>query len=152
MLQKVTPNANDSTSARILPLREKIKQRRLTDQTPETLSPLHIAKRKGPEFDEAATFTAPKDYHQEFVRCMNEYYSWFFSRVIASSGDKAFPGIGGFISLTGTTPPRKTHLDYYTVIPQPITRYETVKELLEQSAEVTSVVEQKYTINTLVLL
>ena len=98
--------------------------------------PLHIAKHKGPEFGEAATFTTPKENHQEFVRCMNEYYSWFFSRVIASSGDKAFPGIGGFISLTGTTPPRKTNLDYYTVIPQPITRYEKVKELLEQSAEV----------------
>ena len=56
--------------------------------------------------------------------------------------------MGGFISATGTTPPRKTTIDYYTVIPEAITRYETVKELLNQSAEATSMVEQRYTINT----
>ena len=68
--------------------------------------------------------------------------------MMSSHGKQEVPSLGGLISSTGKTPPRKTTLDYYTPIHQPITQYETVQELLERSQLSTHDVGQMYTINT----
>lgn len=68
--------------------------------------------------------------------------------MISSQGKQEVPGLGGFISATGTMPAKLSTIDYYTPINQPITQYETVKELLQRSEEAILEVGQKYTINT----
>ena len=68
--------------------------------------------------------------------------------MISSKGKQEVPGLGGFISANGTTPATKSTIDYYTPINRPITKYETVQELLLRSEDATQEVGQKYTINT----
>ena len=58
------------------------------------------------------------------------------------------PGFGGFISSTGKVPPRKSTVDFYTPINQPITDNAVVYELLKRSEAATEEVGQPYTINT----
>ena len=70
------------------------------------------------------------------------------SRTISSNGKQEVAGLGGFISATGVAPAKKTTIDYYTPIHQPITQYETIPELLERSEEATAAVGQEYVINT----
>ena len=68
--------------------------------------------------------------------------------MISSNGKQELPGLGGFISATGVIPAKKSTIDYYMPINQPITQYETVQELLRRSEEATQEVGQQYTINT----
>ena len=68
--------------------------------------------------------------------------------MISSKGKQQVPGLGGFISSTGAKPAMKSTIDFYTPINQPITKYETVQELLKRSEEATQEVDQMYTINT----
>ena len=68
--------------------------------------------------------------------------------MISSKGKQTVPSLGGFVSATGTAPKRKSTIDYYTPIDQPITQYDTVQELLLRSEDATNEVGQQYTINT----
>ena len=65
---------------------------------------------------------------------------------ISESAD--FPGILGFISQTGQIPQKLTTIEYYPVIPKPITDYSTVQECLRYSEEATREVGQQYVITT----
>ena len=58
------------------------------------------------------------------------------------------PGFGGYVSATGTTPKRKSTIDYFTPIDQPFTNYGVIKELLKRSEEASDAVGQKYVLNT----
>ena len=61
---------------------------------------------------------------------------------------KRVPSCSGFISRTGDTPQRLTTIDYFPVIPHPITEYATVQETLKYAEEATEEVNQKYVITT----
>jgi len=52
------------------------------------------------------------------------------------------PGLGGFTSVTGTSPIRKSTVDYFTPINQPITDNAVVRELLKRSEVATAEVGQ----------
>lgn len=58
------------------------------------------------------------------------------------------PGFGGFISSTGKVPSRKSTIDFYTPINQPITDNAVVYEILKRSEAAMEEVGQPYTINT----
>ena len=58
------------------------------------------------------------------------------------------PSIGRFTSLIGSVPEKKTVIDYYEPIHFPITKFETVEEVLKRSEEATKSVGQEYVINT----
>ena len=60
-----------------------------------------------------------------YTAMMQEYYVWLFSRYIGSNGKQLVPGQGGFISATGSPPPRKSTVDYST---QPITDNSVVRD------------------------
>ena len=79
---------------------------------------------------------------------LQEYYVWLFARYIGSSGVQSVPGFGGFISATGTPPARKSTIDYFTPIHQPITNNSVVRELLKRSEEASIEVGQKWVIST----
>ena len=80
---------------------------------------------------------------------MNEYKVWLFSRYIGSSGRQPLPGLGGFTSATGTPPPRRSTVDFFTPIHQPITDNAVVHESLKRSEAATDEVGQTWVLNTL---
>ena len=86
--------------------------------------PLYFT-RIGPKFPADSSFTHP-------VNSLQEYYIWLFSRYIDSSGLQPVRGLGGFISATGHPPARKSTVDYFTRIHQPITDNCVVSELSAQ--------------------
>ena len=88
-------------------------------------------------FPQDASFTPPKENDRLYDTCMQEYYVWLICRMAGSDGQQLVPALARFISVTGKTPQRKSTIDYFTPINQPITEYATVQELLRQSEEAT---------------
>ena len=131
MVQEVKP-AIKNLKVRKLPLINKAQQRSRKMDTPETLLPLHFT-RIGPKFPDGSSFAPPALNDTVYATKMQEYYVWLFSRYIGSTGKQPVPGLGGFTSATGTPPPRKSTVDYYTPIHQPITDNTVVRELLKRS-------------------
>ena len=72
---------------------------------------------------------------------------WLMSRVLFQNL-QVVPGISGFISQTGRKPENLTTIEYYPVIPKPITDYSTVQECLRCSEAATLEVGQQYVITT----
>ncbi|KAJ8353772.1 hypothetical protein SKAU_G00213390 [Synaphobranchus kaupii] len=80
---------------------------------------------------------------------MSEYYAWVLARILSSwRGKQKVSGQGGFISVTGVRPERKSHIDYFTPIDQPITANETVAELLDRTEAATDEVGQEHVVST----
>ncbi|XP_049337187.1 uncharacterized protein LOC111196954 [Astyanax mexicanus] len=147
MIQEVK-EGHQSTNERILPLYERSsKMRSLKITPPETLPEL-VFKRDGPKFPKDASFTHPVENQQSYDASMLEYYIYLLCRRLSSEGKQQVPGFGGFISSTGKVPPRKSTIDFYTPINQPITDNAVVYELLKRSEAATEEVGQPYTINT----
>ena len=149
MVQETVPGY-ETENTRSLPTYERVKSKEagLKNATPPTLPPLHIYNRAGPSMHVNMSFK-PSDVNEaHWEKAMQEYRVWWFCRKVGSSGKQSVPALGGFISATGKTPERKSTIDYYTPINEPITEYNTVAELLKRSAEATAEVGQKYTINT----
>lgn len=74
---------------------------------------------------------------------------WVLLRLTsAECEEQEHPGWSGYISLMGTVPPRLTTIDYYPVIPHPITDYSTVMETLRVAEEAGKEVGQDYHIVT----
>lgn len=146
MVQEVAPGLA-SGMARMLPLLNKSQKRSLKVDTPETLPPLNFT-RIGPKFPKASSFTPPNENNALFATKIQEYYVWLVIRYIGSGGTQSVPGLGGFTSATGTPPPRRSTVDYFTPIHQPITDNTVVCELLRRSEEATAEVGQKWVMNT----
>ena len=117
----------ESGKARLLPIIDKSQQRSLKVDTPETLPPLHFT-RVGPIFPDGSSFSPPAENDSVYTAMMQDYYVWLFSRYIGSNGKQLVPGQGGFISATGSPPPRKSTVDYFTPIHQPITDNSVVRD------------------------
>jgi hypothetical protein len=146
MLQEVKPGLENST-VRTLPIIYKSQQRNKNVDTPETLPPL-VFTRVGPKLPDGSSLTPPAENDAVYVATMKEYYIWLFSRYIASNSKQPMPGLGGFTSATGVPPHRKSTVDYFTPIHQPITDNSVVCELLKRSEVATAEVGQKWVINT----
>ena len=147
MIQEVK-EGHQNTNERIHPLYEKSsKMRSLKITPPETLPELAF-KRDGPKFPKDASFTPPVENQKSHDASMLEYYIYLLCRRLSSEGKQQVPGFGGFISSTGKVPPRKSTVDFYTPINQPITDNAVVYELLKRSEAATEEVGQPYTINT----
>ena len=72
---------------------------------------------------------------------------WLLLRCIYRD-DHSVPSLSGFISQTGNTPRQLTHIDYYLVIPNPITEYATVQECLRYAEQAIDEVNQEYVFTT----
>ena len=146
MLQEVMPGFEPS-KVRTLPTIDKSQQRSVKVDTPETLPHL-IFSRIGSNFPQGSSFTPPHENHTVYATKMQEYYVWLFSRYIGSSGRQSVAGLGGFTSATGIHPVRKSTVDYFTPIHQPITDNAVVRELLKRSEKATAEVGQYWVLNT----
>lgn len=149
MIQEVKPGY-DTNDDRKLPLYNRSKSRSLSVDTPESLPTVHIYNnRVGPKLPERATFKSPLENDAVYKKSANHYYVWQLARIVGSCGEKQFvPGLGGFISATGTAPKQKSTIEYFTPINQPFTEYSVIKELLKRSEDATREVGQEYVLNT----
>ena len=145
MIQEIKPGFESSNKCS-LPILNTSQKRSLKVDTPETLPPLHFS-RVGPTFPDGSSFTPPAENNFVFEANMKSYYAGFFSRYIGSNGSQCLPGFGGFAPATGTSPPRKLTIDYFSPIHQPITDNAVVRELLKSEAATAEVGEQ-WVLNT----
>ena len=146
MLQEIKPGFSTSNE-RVLPTFKRSTQSSKKLDAPETLPPLNFT-RVGPKFPEGSVFSPPAENDKEFEEGMTFYYIWLLLRFIGSNGEQIVPAFGGFTSATGSPPLRKTTIDYFTPIHQPITDNAVVKELLKRSEAATAEVGQKWVLNT----
>ena len=148
--QIVSPFAQQKRILPSLPRNKErnLKERSLKSDVAVSLAPLHIQIRAGPMFPADASFDPPAMNDSAFDICQATYCVWAWGRWFSSSDIQRLPSIGGFISLIGDKPQRKTTIDYYPTIHHPITKFETVQQLLRISEEATKKVGQRYIITT----
>lgn len=148
MIQEIKPGY-DVNGERTLPLFKRNATRTLNVDTPETLAPVHIYSRVGPQLPDQATFEMPAVNNEAYDKALKEYFIWFLARVIGSSGVKqVVPGYGGFVSASGVAPARRSTIEYLTPIHEPFTEYSVIKELLRRSEDATRQVGQEYVLIT----
>lgn len=128
MVQEVNSEFENS-DVRTLPGIDKSLQRSLKVDTPATLPPLTF-NHVGPKFSEGCTFTIPAEVEAVYATKVQEYCLWLFVRYVASGGIQTVPALGGIFSVTGSPPPGKPTIEYFTPIHQPITDSSVVRELL----------------------
>ena len=134
--QNITKSDMDFPEVRTLPTTTKTKERSLQSTVQPHLPPFHISKWTGPVMPDGAS--APTPANEEWWQlALHTYHIWILCRHFCCSGKQIFPALGGFISATGKPPKRKSTIDYYPSINEPITEYSTVKELLWMSEEAT---------------
>ena len=146
MIQEIKADTNIS-KVRKLPLLDRSQQRTIHVDTPESIPPLHF-KRTGPSFPSDALFEQPEENKHILKSELMKYYVWLFLRFIGSHEIQVVPALGGFTSATGKSPLRKSTVEYFTPIHQPITDNAVVRELLKRSEEATAEVGQEYVLNT----
>lgn len=142
MVQEVNSEFENS-DVRTLPVINKSLQRSLKVDTPAAPPPLTF-NRVGPKFPEGCTFTIPVEVEAVYATKVQEYCLWLFARYVASGGIQTVPALGGFNSVTGSSPPRKSTIEHYTPIHQPITDSLVVYELLKRSEDATAEVGHKH--------
>jgi len=125
---------------------EKTGERSLKWQPESTLPECSIGKRKSPGYEIHDTTT--EEGRKAHVHFMLQNLLWILIRLHSTREKQSVPGWGGYISFTGSVPERLTTIDYYPIIPQPITDIEAVAECLRYSEDGARQVGQRYVITT----
>ena len=146
MLQDIAGLSESHTGVQVeLPSIERRRQRSLTIETPQ-LPECYITVRQSPKLSIThLTYPGGEEAFQE--ACLKQML-WTLARMEAEVVQKPMPGMTGFLSKTGKVPDSLTTIDYYPVIPSPITEYKTVQECLRYAESATQEVQQRYTIIT----
>ena len=114
---------------------------------PLSLPAFHVSRRQGPVMN-LEYIDEPIENKVAFAKGQKFYLIWILCRKACATGKQTVPAFGGFISATGIVPLRRTTIDNYPWIPEPITEYNVVKELLKRCEQATKEVGQLYTITT----
>ena len=104
-----------------------------------------MTQRKSPHITITQQTYPDGDIHLHEARM--GHFLWLLLRMKYCASQQ-IPGWAGFISMTGTTPQSLTTIDYYPVIPHPITDYRTVQECFKYAENATAEVGQQYVITT----
>ena len=126
---------------------EKMGERSATLEHQESLAEYYVSKTKSPQSQvhRRSITNADVEIKQTFLKNLLWIIARFHS---AKSNSQQVPGWSGFISKTGDVPQRLTTIDYFPVIPHPITEYATMRETLKYAEDATKEVNQKYVITT----
>lgn len=145
MLQDIAGSVEDFGGTVPNLIEVKRDRKRSLDKCPDKELPeCYVSQRKSPrlQVDEISN----DENRNAFIKSQNLYTIWIKLRALYDKQE--VPGWSGFISLLGNVPENLTRLDYYPVIPHPITQYSTVQECLRYAQNATAEVGQKYTITT----
>ena len=150
MLQELQPELDESVGGNVPVIQDQKKtgKRSYKFQPQAPLSEnFYMSVRKNPQLTIETTNIAGGE--EQYDKMLHEGLIWVFLRLIANEvNDLEYPGWSGFVSLLGTVPTRLTTIDYYPVIPYPITECSTVAETLCVAEQASKEVGQKYHIVT----
>ena len=138
MLQEVE---SDETASFTHTAVKRTKQKRFDCSEP-VLPECYVSQRKSP------TLTISQKRYEESGPALEDAVMRNMLWVMLRQYSTNVPGWGGFVSTTGVAPRRLTTIGYYPVIPNPITEYSTVSKCLDDAANATKEVGQKYVIVT----
>lgn len=110
------------------------------------LEECYVGKRQSPHYEikRKAIDGAEKAQHNLIMKNM----IWLLLRLHCATQEQTMSGWAGYVSSTGDVPHRLTTVDYFPVIPFPITDNKAVKECLRFSEEASLEVGQKYVITS----
>ena len=146
MLQDIAgPSESHSGLCVQMPSIEKRRERSLSMETSQ-LPECYITIRRSPKL--TITHMTYPGGEMTFREAGLKQMLWILARKEGQIVQKPVPGITGFLSQTGKIPESLTTIDYYPVIPRPITEYKTVQECLRYAESATAEVNQQYTITT----
>lgn len=110
------------------------------------LEECYVGKRRSPEYEiKRKSIDGAEKAHQN---CVMKNMLWLLLRLHCATQEQTMPGWAVYVSSTGDVPHRLTTVDYYPVIPFPITDNKAVKECLRFSEEASLEVGQKYVITS----
>ncbi|XP_067659430.1 uncharacterized protein [Haliotis asinina] len=124
----------------------RTRERTLKQSEAADLPECYIAKRRSPGYK--VINKAVDGGKEAYEKIVMKNMLWLLIRPHAAKTSQSVPGWGGFVSLTGKTPLKLTTIEYYPIIPHPITDYKAVKECLSQAEKGTGEVGQQYVITT----
>ena len=146
MLQDIAgPSESHSGLCVQMPSIKKRRERSLSMETSQ-LPECYITIRRSPKL--TITHMTYPGGEMTFREAGLKQMLWVLAREEGQIVQKPVPGITGFLSQTGKIPESLTTIDWYPVIPRPITEYKTVQECLRYAESATAEVNQQYTITT----
>ena len=124
MLQELLPLPGENTGSYQpdLTSMEKTGERSATFGLQESLPECHVSKRKSPQFQvcRRSITNAEAEMKKTFLKNI----LWIIVRLhSAKTNCQQVSSWSGFISRTGDAPQKLTTIDYFSVIPHPITEY-----------------------------
>ena len=129
MIQEIKPGFEIDQHVRKIPVLQH-SQTILSNAVPETLPSLIISAKTETYFFQDAVFALPENVYDQYTKCLKVYYVWLIARISSSGGDaQKMPGFAGFASATGAKPERKSTIDYFNLIHQPIPEYAVIKRV-----------------------
>lgn len=148
MLQEILPDTSEEIGGwqPEIPNVEKTGERSLKWRPEPSLPECSIGVRKNPVYEILDITTEEGRKAQDRVMLKN--ILWVLARLHSSQTNQDVPGWGGYVSITGNVPARLTTIDYYPIIPYPITDIDAVAECLRYSEEGARQVGQRYVITT----
>ncbi|KAK3084587.1 hypothetical protein FSP39_015968 [Pinctada imbricata] len=108
-----------------------------------TALPDYFVRKRGPAMN-ISEQNEPAQNAATAVESMRKYLTWAICRQISSKGKQIVPAYAGFVSCTGKLPEKRTTIDYYPMINEPITEFKVVMEILDRCAKATEEVGQKF--------
>ena len=146
MMQELLPADGESYGGNVPELQPQEKTGERSYKFKYTRPPednLYMGIRKNPPMHVETTCIPGGEGEQQLM--LIESFTWILLRIVTTEkGPQEYPGWSGFISMLGSTPSRLTTIDYYPVIPYPITEYSTIKETLRFAEEGSKEVGQEY--------
>ena len=150
MLQEFLPEVDGSIGGTTPHIQPQTKTKERSYKFKQSKAPeenLYMGIRKNPPMKIHTTDITGGEGQRDLM--LLESLIWVFLRLTTSeNGIQVYPGWSGYISILGTSPTCLTTIDYYPVIPYPITDYSTVKETLRFAEEAGNEVGQEYHIVT----
>ena len=143
MLQEISEDSEQSFHE--LPRVERLKNRSWTEPDESQLEDVYVSQRRSPILQVSRSYVPGSVISHQASQKQDT--AWLLLRSVCSA-DQTIPGWAGFVSELGDPPKRRTAIDYYPVIFEPITQYSTVKECLKYAEEATDEVGQYYVYST----
>lgn len=148
MLQEILVESGENTGGTQPELSSTVRTgHRSLHYLPDTQLPdIYIGKRKSPELQITRKYVDGGS--DAYETNMKKNFLWILIRLHCAKTGQEVPGWGGHVSLTGEVPTRLTTIEYYPIIPHPITDIKAVAECLRYSEEASNEVGQEYVITT----
>ena len=150
MMQDLVQGAYENTDRTdpVLEIQPRTGDRSMKSIIEPALPDCYLGKRKSPQIQiTTKVIEGGREVLENQMR-KNLLYIIVRMQSVKRNSRQTIPAWGGYVSVTGDVPEKLTTIEYYPVIPHPITDIRTVQECLRCSEEASKEVGQKYVITT----